>query len=260
MRIPAAAFVLLLFSAVAARAEGLRDFCADRPGRATPPCILDAGHTQLEAALADAVFLRSGGAHETLTAYGAAELRHGFTSMLEGEIAWTPLIVDEARGQPRVTGSGDLTFSLRRALTDPAADGPAVSIQALVNAPTATHGLGAGGWTGGLRLPAAVPLSGGVLLGLTPEADVVRNANGHGTHLAWIGVASVGRAFGRTSLGAELWGMADEDPSRRTYQATADLTAALAVGANAQIDAGANFGLNHSTPDVELYVGVARRF
>jgi hypothetical protein len=27
-----------------------------------------------------------------------------------------------------------------------------------------------------------------------------------------------------------------------------------------QLDAGANFGLNHKTPDVELYAGVSKRF
>ena len=30
-----------------------RPFCADRPGKATPPCILDVGRWQLESALVD---------------------------------------------------------------------------------------------------------------------------------------------------------------------------------------------------------------
>ena len=111
-----------------------------------------------------------------------------------------------------------------------------------------------------MRLPVAIPLADGLSMGLTPEIDVLRNGAGGGTHLAWIGVASLGRTFGKTSLGAELWGSADDDPMGRTYQASFDLTAALAVGDNAQLDAGANFGLNRNTPDVEVYVGVSRRF
>ena len=88
---------------------------------------------------------------------------------------------------------------------------------------------------------------------------MLRNA-GVGTHLAWIGVASLGRSFGKTSVGAELWGSANDDPAGRIYQATFDLTAAQALGDNVQLDAGANFGLNRATPDVEVYLGLSRRF
>ena len=78
--------------------------------------------------------------------------------------------------------------------------------------------------------------------------------------IAWSGAAGVSRAFGPTTLGVEVWGQIDDDPADRTYQASADLTAAFAVGSNAQLDAGVNFGLNRTTPDVEVYAGVARRF
>jgi hypothetical protein len=45
-----ALLVALLIYAIAApaHAEGLRDFCPDRPGKGTPPCILDKGHIQAE--------------------------------------------------------------------------------------------------------------------------------------------------------------------------------------------------------------------
>ena len=261
MRIAGAALTILtLVAAGAGRAQGLRDFCADRPGKATPACILDAGHVQLETALADAVLQRSGGAHEDIYAVGATEARFGLTSRLEAEAAWTPLIVDRLRGAGQRSGVGDLTLGLRGALTDPDSKGAAVSVQAFVTAPTATHGLGAGGWSGGARLPVSVPLPDSFGLGLTPEVDVARNVQGGGTHLAWTNVISLGRTFGKASFGVEAWGSIDDDPARRSYLASADLTAALAVGENAQLDAGANFGLTHATPDLELYVGVARRF
>jgi hypothetical protein len=32
------------------------------------------------------------------------------------------------------------------------------------------------------------------------------------------------------------------------------------VNKNVQLDAGANFGLNRNTPDVELYAGISKRF
>jgi hypothetical protein len=259
MRTPFFALIVSLLAG-SANAQALRDFCAERPGKATPPCILDAGHVQLEVGLADAVFQRGRGAHEDTYTLGAAEVRFGLTRRLEAEAGWAPLIVDHRRGAGRRSGSGDAFLGLRSALTDPDASGVAVSLQGFVTAPTATHGLGAGGWTGGVRLPASVPLGANSNLGLTPEVDVVRDATGGGAHLAWIGVAAISHGVGPTTLGVEVWGRIDDDPAARTYQASADLTAAFAVGANAQLDAGVNLGLNRATPDIEIYAGVARRF
>jgi hypothetical protein len=240
--------------------DGLRDFCAQRPGKATPPCILDAGHLQIETGLVDPVIQNSGGIHEDTYALGATELRLGVSRRVEVEAAWTPLIVDQTRGQQHVSGTGDASLAVLAALSDPDRMGVAVSAQAFVTLPTATHGLGAGGWTGGARLPVAVPLADGLSLGLTPEVDILRNATGGGTHAAWVGVASLGRSFGPLSVGAELWGQVEEDPAGTIRRASADLTGALMIGKSLQLDAGANFGLNRKTPESEFYLGVSRRF
>lgn len=111
-----------------------------------------------------------------------------------------------------------------------------------------------------LRVPVSLSLGRDSGLGLTLEVDVVRNSMGGGTHLARLGAAGVSHAFGPTTVGAELWGEVDHDPSGRVREISADLTAAYAVGPNAQLDAGVNLGLNRATPDVEVYAGIARRF
>lgn len=250
---------LVLLAVPAAKAQDLRPFCADRPGKATPPCILDVGHMQIETGLADVVFLRQPDAHATIYTIGASEFRFGLTRWVEAEAAWAPLIINHSRSSGDRTGVGDLTLGLRGALLAPDGDGPAVSLQGFVTAPTATHGLGAGGWTGGVRLPAQLPL-GPLQLGLTPEVDVVRNASGRGTHAAWVGVAALSHGFGKLTLGAEAWGAVDGDPSHVSHQASADLTVAYAVGDNGQLDAGVNIGLTRDTPDLEMYVGIAHRF
>jgi Putative MetA-pathway of phenol degradation len=237
-----------------------RDFCAQRPGKATPPCIVAVGRPQVETGLVDAVFQRSDGVHADTYTLGATELRLGISRRVELEAAWAPLVVNQTRGQPHESGTGDASLAVLAALTDPDKIGVAVSAQAFVTLPTATHGLGAGGWTGGARLPMAIPLSDGFSLGLTPEVDVLRNAGGGGTHAAWTGVASLGRSFGPVSLGAELWGQVEDEPAGTIRRASADLTSALMVGKNLQLDAGANFGLNRQTPDAEVYVGISKRF
>jgi Putative MetA-pathway of phenol degradation len=257
---PIFALIALLTAATGARADDERDFCAQRPGKATPPCVLDEGRAQIEVGLADAVFQRSGGVHQDTYTLSAAELRVGISPRVEIEAAWSPVVINATRGSPRQSGTGDASLGVLAALTDPNKMGVAVSAQGFVTLPTATHGLGAGGWTAGVRLPMAIPLSDGFSLGLTPEVDVLRNAGGGGTHAAWTGVGSLGRAFGALSVGVELWGQVEDDPAGTIRRASADLTAAYMIGKNLQLDAGANFGLNHATPSTEVYVGISHRF
>jgi hypothetical protein len=246
-------------AAGSAQAQELRDFCAERPGKATPPCVVDKGHAMVETGLVDAVFVR-GQDHSDLYALGATAFRWGVSPRFEIGLDWIPLVVDRERGQESRTGVGDAALDVKAILTDPEAKGLAVAAQAFVIAPTATKGLGAGGWVGGLRLPVGTPLSPDTDFALTPELDLVRDADGHGSHLAWAAAAGVSHGFGATTLGVEVWGMVDDDPAERTYQASLDLSAARMFGDSAQFDGGVNFGLNRTTPDVEVYVGIAKRF
>jgi hypothetical protein len=221
--------------------------------------VLDAGHAQIEVGLADAVFQHNGGAHDDTYTLGAAELRVGVTKRIELEVGWSPVVIDQTRGSPSRTGTGDANLGVLAALTDPDKMGVAVSAQGFVTLPTATNGLGAGGWTGGARLPMAIPLNDGFALGLTPEVDVLRNGGG-GTHAAWIAAGSLSRGFGPATLGVELWGQVEDAPGGTIRRATADLTAAYMIGKTLQLDAGANFGLNRATPNAEVYIGISHRF
>lgn len=260
-------------TAAAARAQdvagasggALRPLCADRPGKATPACILDAGHLQLEVGLVDYAVQTGPGERDRTLAVGGFELRAGLARRTEIEVDWTPLILDhdrQAGATRRTSGVGDLTAGFRTALTDPDSQGLLVSVEPFVTAPTATHGLGAGGWTGGVILPVQAPLPDQLGLTVTPQLALARDADGHGDHAAASAAVALSRAFGPATLGAELWGLADDDPQGRTYQASLDLSCAWtpAAAPALQLDGGVNAGLNRRTPDVEAYVGVSRRF
>jgi len=255
----AAGLVVALLAGGVAEAQSpappQREFCADRPGKATPACILDQGRLQIETGVIDATLDRGPDAY----LLGQTELRLGITRRTELEAAWTPLSLERGAGAHR-SGVGDLTLGFRSALTDPDGAGPAVSLQGFVVAPTATHGQGAGGWEAGARLPVSADLARGFALGLTPEADARRDEDGHGAHLAFSGAAAISHELAGASVAVELWGERDEDPGRRASRASFDLSAAWMAGPNLQLDAGANAGLTRDTPDLELYVGLARRF
>lgn len=242
-----------------------RPLCADRPGKATPPCILDAGRWQLEVGVVDATLQRGGGERDDVYALGGFELRRGVTRRTELELAWTPWSIersDDHGAKGHAAGTGDLGLSFRTALTNPDGMGVAVSVEPFVTAPTATHHQGAGGWEGGVLLPVSGAITDKVSFGVTPEVDVVRDAAGGGTHAAVAAAAGVSRGFGPATLGVELWGARDDDPAGATTQASLDFTAAYVPPPtpDLQLDAGVYMGLNRNTPDVEAYVGVSRRF
>ena len=249
-----------VLSAGAVHAEDLREFCADRPGKGTPPCIIDQGHFDIEVGVADATLQRRGGLHVTGYALGGTELRLGLSPTLEVQASWTPLIVEKDRGSPRRSGYDDLTLGFETALTPPDQTNPAMAFQAFVTAPTASHGMGAGGWSGGARLPAQLPLGADLSLSLSPEIDIARDSDGRGVHLALASAVSIDRSFRKLGLSAEAWAGFDDDPAGRTYQASVDFSAAYAVSDNVQVDAGVNFGLTHATSDIQVSAGIARRF
>ena len=259
MRAISSALLVLVLGAPASAAE-LRPFCAARPAKATPACILDQGHWQVETGLGDASFSRGGGEREDLYLLGGTEVRYGLSRRVELEATWTRWVVDRRSGEARRKGAGDLEISARGAFTDPDADGLAVSWQAFADAPTGVGGVGAGGWGGGLRLPVSGNISETLNFGLTPEVDVLPDEDGRGTHLALAAAGGINRTLGGATLGAELWGQWEDDPSGGAWQASADVSAAWMVGENQQLDVGANVGLTHATPDLQVYVGVARRF
>ncbi|HKP79486.1 MAG TPA: transporter [Phenylobacterium sp.] len=258
--------VLLAALGTVARAQpaSARPLCADRPGKATPPCILDVGRLQVEAGLFEASRERRNGARDDLDAYGGLELRAGLTRWSEFELSWTPWTVERAQDGGTVqrrAGMGDVTAGFRAALTDPDRSGFALSVRPFLSAPTATHHMGAGGWQGGVSLPAS-RAAGSWTLGATPELDIARNAGGGGTHLAGALAVAASRGLGPLTLGAELWAAVDDDPLGRSTQASFDLTSAWTPAADPelQLDAGVNLGLNGQTPGLDVYLGLTRRF
>jgi hypothetical protein len=99
---------------------------------------------------------------------------------------------------------------------------------------------------------------------IDPEADVLADSIGPGSHLNTAGLLSFSYPATKTvTLSVEFWGDANFDPSSGdVYQASADLGAAWipAKAPNFQLDCGVNLGLNRATPGAQAYLGVSHRF
>ena len=82
------------------------------------------------------------------------------------------------------------------------------------------------------------------------------------TMIAMAQVVSLGAPVtDKLSVSGDLWGGWDFGFGRARRGSTLPMrSVAYVVSSSVQVDAGANFGLNRQTPDVELYTGVSARF
>ena len=249
--------------ASAASAADEQPICADRPGKSTPACTVPAGHWQIETGLADWSLQKDGGERETSLVLGETTVKYGVTGSSDVEIDLTPWQRAASSG-PGVhdvaSGIGDVKLIYKQQVI--AGDAVQVTVMPFVKAPTAKHSLGNGKWEGGLLLPVDYAIGKSPFsIELTPELDWAADADGHGHHAAMVQVASLGwQATDKLSLSAEIWGQWDWNPSGTTRQASTDGAVAYLLSNDVQLDAGANFGLNRNTPDVEVYAGVSHRF
>jgi hypothetical protein len=258
-----AATALLASSAALAADE--QPICADRPGKATATCTVPAGHWQLETGLADWSLQKGGGERDASLVLGETTIKYGLTDRSNIEVDVTPWQRATSRAggvRDSTSGFGDLTILYKQPLTGD--DAPVqVSSLPFIKAPTAKHSLGNRKWEGGLLVPVSFAIGKSPFsIGLTPEVDWAADADGHGRHhVAMAQVASLGwQVTDKLNLSGELWGQWDWDPAGTIRQASADGAVAYLVSKNLQMDAGANFGLNRKTPDVELYSGISVLF
>jgi outer membrane putative beta-barrel porin/alpha-amylase len=238
--------------------------CAARPGKATPACTVPAGHFQLETGIADWAVTKDTGVRATTLAVGETVFKLGLTSRSDLEVDVTPwqrAKVESDGADESHSGFGDIVVAYKHRLTR---DDAALQVAALpsVKIPTADHFLGNRKVEASLLLPVSYSIAGSRFsIGATPELDWNGDLDGHGHHAGIAQVVTVGwAATDRLSLSGELWGQWNWDPAATVKQYSADASVAYLVGDDVQLDAGANFGLNRATPDVEVYAGVSKRF
>jgi hypothetical protein len=254
--------LFLLFAATAAVPEDLT-ICADRPSKANGACTVPAGHWQLEVSGPDWSRMKDGGARTDLTSFGSTFVKVGLDDASDLEAGVSPYIRLTSHADSvhdRVSGFGDLIVRYKRNLTATGA-GTQVGLIPFVKIPTANHHLGNGKVEGGIIAPVSVATSAGITLTTDPEVDLLADNDGDGYHAALTNLVNVGfNPTSRLSLSAELWNDLNFDPAGTVRQWSLDGSAAYLPSKRLQIDAGANLGLNRTTPDVELYAGASVLF
>jgi hypothetical protein len=253
----------LTLAASRAVAADTQPICADRPGKANPTCTVLAGMVQIETGLADWTHDRSDGVTTDALSFGSTAFKYGLSERWNIELDVSPYNSLRTHGGPLSesdSGFGDLIVRSKYRLTT--GDGVQVAINPAVKIPTAARPIGNRRWEAGIAVPIdySIPKSPfSVTLG--PELDWLADSAGNGHHMAVAQVIGIGwQASPMLNLSGELWGQWDWDPAGTQRQVTADAAAAYLVNDDLQLDAGANFGLNRDTPDLELYTGFSVRF
>lgn len=245
-----------------AAASAPSPICADRPLKASGVCTAAPGHFQIEADAAAWSHASDKGVRSDSWVYANPTVKYGLNDTTDVQISWSPWTTSRTKGGGLSTdesGVSDLTIKLKHRFT--AVDAPvAVAILPFVKIPTAPRELGNRKVEGGVSAPIAIALPGDFSLSLGPELDVGASDGVGGVKLSAVNVAGLSKALpGGFTLGGELWMSDDLTGHARTNQRSADVAVAWLATPSVQLDAGANFGLNRKTADVEAYVGVAFR-
>jgi hypothetical protein len=196
---------------------------------------------------------------------GNLNLRYGLTGSLEVQLGWNGFAFQRSRDSSgaisRRSGGGDARIALRQSLSHPDGDGFSLALMPYVSLPTGRVPFGSGGWGAGMLVPVSYSLPQGLHADFTGEVDAAPNQGGGGRHLAYSGVAGLDVDLSKPLTATfEVAAKRDEDPSGASTQWLGSASLAWRRGRNLQFDAGAVAGLNGAAPDLELYVGVSRRF
>ena len=238
-----------------------RDFCPERPGLNTPPCIVDAGHLSVETSLADWTIDKQGGDRTDTVLIADTLLRIGVTDAVEARIGWTPFGHQYERGAMAVDRVGDVTLGLKASLLHPDGKGLSIAVLPYVTLPVGRPPIGAGDWGGGVLLPLSYDLSDAVQVAATGEVDAAVDGDGDGRHLAYSGTAGLNfQLTDALTLTGEAQVERDRDPGGHATHALASVSLAVKAGKNLQFDVQCDAGLNRDTPDFEVLGGVAARF
>ena len=148
------------------------------------------------------------------------------------------------------------------AMTSPHACGgaTALALMPFVKLPTNTNGLGNDVVEFGLIVPLAIGVSDRIGIGLMTEVDLLKESDGKGYAPSFINSATV--AFTLTDklgLYTELFTERSTEGGAR-WVVTGDIGLTYAVSDDVQLDTGVNLGITDAADDLNIFIGLSRRF
>ena len=255
---------IAMMAAAPASAENKRDYCPRRPGIGTNPCTISAGHVSVETALADWTLERGDGERTDTILFGDTLVRVGISGSTEVQVGWTPvgIVRDRSGGAiDRRTRSGDATLAIKANLLHPDGKALSVAVRPFLMLPVGRMPVGKGDWSAGVALPVSYALGDTLTVQSTSMVEAAVDKDGRGRHGAYSEIVGLEvKADKAVSVMLEAEVSRDNDPEEHRTRELAAASLAWMANDDLQFDAGMVAGLNRAAPDIELSLGVSRRF
>lgn len=246
--------ILSILIAVPAIAD---DICSDRPGLGSAPCTVPPNHWQIESDLTNNSWSNARGTKTRTTIYLDPTTKLGISPVSDIELQFSPRVDIRTDGRS-AHGIGDVWFKYKQNLFQ--SDNLSIATVAMIKAPVADHSIGNGHWEGGIQVPATWTIDPVWLVSSTSEIDFLKNDLNSGTHVQLQHSVTLQRSMGNGMAFQSGLGTVVNLDKITTRQYLFNIAVSKTIKSNLQLDAGINWGLNHSAPDIAFYTGISRRF
>jgi hypothetical protein len=240
-----------------------RELSTDRPDRTESPYTVPQGKIQLEMDVANWTHNEDAGVEVDTLAIAPFNLKYGIGADTDIQFVVTPYVRSEVSGlglDDSVSGIGDVTVRLKQNIWGNDDGSTAFAIMPFVTFPTADDDFGGSGDVeGGVILPLGFSIADGVGAGVMLQVNALKDSSDDYA-AEFIVSGTVGFDITDQIGGyVELFASKFDDIGEKT-QATFDFGVTYSPEAELQFDAGANLGLNSNTDDMQMFVGVSRRW
>ena len=245
--------------------EALRDLSTDRPDKTESPYTVDAGHVQVELDFANYSRDRDGQARAETIGVLPFNLKLGLTNSTDLQLLVEPYVrqevTDRATGvRDTISGFGDVTLRLKHNLWGNDGGRTALALMPFVKLPTNSNGIGNDAVEFGLIVPLAIEVSDRVGIGLMTEIDMLEGSDGSGLAASFINSATASFALTkRLGMYTELFTERSTERGAR-WIVTGDVGLTYGLTDDLQLDGGVNLGITDAADDLQLFVGISRRF
>lgn len=238
----------------------MREMSTDRPDATESPFTIDTGHVQLEMDFGNYSRDEESGGRVTEWEAAPFNLRFGISRNFEAGFFVVPFRseTEVAPGgvRSRRSGLGDITLRTKWNFAGNDGGDRAWGLIADLKLPTADDGMGNGKLEGAVALPIAFTLGGGWEGAAMTVVEAVYTDDGR-YRAVWSNTITAGHDLSENVGGfVELTSSAGDG----SHVATFNCGVTRRFGPHLQYDAGLNFGLSQSTPDIAVFTGLSRRF
>jgi hypothetical protein len=249
--------------------EELRDMSTDRPDKTESPYTVDAGRFQIE--MDFVTYTRDDvsedGADLRFEAVNVVplNLKAGLTNSTDLQLLFDSYIRQqvtdrETGASQEIDGIGDLTIRLKHNLWGNDGGRTALAVMPFVKLPTNSNGIGNDAVEAGIIVPLALSISERVGIGLMTEVDLLQESDGDGYSPTFINSATI--SFDLTDsvgLYTELFTEKSIEDGA-DWVVTWDTGLTYALTDDLQLDGGINVGVTEAADDLNLFIGISRRF